>query len=159
MLEDDGFVLVGRITLQLPSSFLLQFDRPEARSWAPVIYAFRIGGEVVRIGKSESALSKRMNQWQTTVSDALAGEFQKGGTNPWETFEWRKRLQNHGQGELLALPTEKALLRRREKELIRRYDPPLCNDSPCARQRRPEAKSVKDVAAAKAYWQDLNRPS
>lgn len=161
LLEDDGFVLVGRITLQLPSTFIVNFDRLEAKSWAPVIYAFRIGGEVVRIGKSESALSKRMGEWERDVSRALAGEFRRGGTNPWEAFEWRRRLKEHGQGEFLALigPAEKAPLRRREKELIGRYDPPLCNDSPCARHRSREARTVKDVAKAKAYWQRLDRPS
>jgi hypothetical protein len=103
MLEDDGFVPVGRITLQPPSRFLVHFDLREAQSWGPVIYAFRIAGEVVRIGKSESTLKNRMDEWESGVSRALAGNFQKGSTNPWEAFEWRRRLTEHGHvGEFLA---------------------------------------------------------
>ena len=81
-LEDEGFVLVGGITLQPPASFLVHFDRAEAQSWGPALYAFRIGGEVVRIGKTESSLKNRINEWKRLVSSALAGNFQRGGTNP-----------------------------------------------------------------------------
>jgi hypothetical protein len=135
MLEDDGFVPVGRITLQLPSRFLVHFDRGDAQLWGPAIYAFRIAGEVVRIGKCESTLKDHMIMSQRLISRALDGNFQKGGTNPWEAFEYRKRLTEHPDGEFLARrgPTDE------KRALIRRYDPPLCNDSPCARSRPPEA--------------------
>ena len=155
-LENDGFVLVGRVTLEPPSTFSLHFDRSEHQDWQHVIYAFRIGGEVVRIGKTESALCKRMSQWQKDVSRALAGEFHKGGTNPWEAFEWRKRLTEHGRCDFLVRPPDESQGTRRERELIKKYDPALCNDSPCARRRPQVERSVKDVAAAKAYWQQLN---
>jgi hypothetical protein len=92
MLEDEGFVVVGRITLRPSDRFLVHFDRREAQSWGPAIYAFRVGGEVVRIGKTESTLKNRMNEWERLVSRALAGHFQKGGTNPFEAFEWRHAL-------------------------------------------------------------------
>lgn len=155
MLEDDGFILVGRITLELPSTFLVRFRRSEAQLWGPAIYAFRIGGEVVRIGKTESCLKIRMRQWERDVSRALAGDFRKGGANPWETFEWRQRLTEHGYAEFLA----RQGLTVEERSLIRRYDPPLCNDSRRARSRPPWARGVPDVAAAKAHWLELNRSS
>ena len=116
MLEDDGFILVGRITLEPPSTFLVRFRRAEAQLWGPAIYAFRIGGEVVRIGKTENCLKIRMRQWEKDVSRALAGDFRKGGTNPWETFEWRKRLTQHGDADFLA----RQGLTIEEKEFIRR---------------------------------------
>jgi len=155
MLENEGFVVVGRITLRPPDRFLVHFDRREAQSWGPAIYAFRVGGEVVRIGKTESTLKNRMNEWERLVSRALAGHFQKGGTNPFEAFEWRRRLTEHRSGEFLARsgPTDA------ERAFIRHYDPPLCNDSHCARLRPQRARSVKDVAVAEKYWKDLNRSS
>jgi hypothetical protein len=66
-------------------------------------------------------------------------------------------LIKHCHGEFLALkwPALKSLLGR-ERELIRCYNPPLCNDSPCARLRPPEARSVRNVAKAKKYWRKLN---
>ena len=96
-----------------------------------------------------------MRQWEDHVSDALRGIFHIGGTNPWEAFEWRRRLTEHPYGELLARPGPT----NEEKALIKHYNPPLCNDSPSARLRPPEARGVRNVRAAEAYWRLLNRPS
>lgn len=162
MLENHGFVLVGQITLELPAKFLIQFDNvPEALSWTPAIYAFRIGGEVVRIGKAWHILGERIRQWNKDVSRALAGEFRKGGTNPWEAFEWRRRLTECSPGEFLAQvgPSDKRSLGHRERELIRHYYPCLCNDSAYGRLRPPIAGSVKDIVKAKECWHSLNHSS
>ena len=159
MLEDDGFDFIGPVTLELPSKFLIQFQRvPDAQSWYPAIYAFRIGGVVVRIGKTQKKLGKRIAQWNRDVSRALAGDFHLGGTNPWEAFEWRRRLTEQARGEFFAQlgPADNKLLHHRERELINRYDPCLCNDTARARLRPPEARSVRDVAKAKQYWRSLN---
>ena len=133
----------------------------DAQSWAPTLYAFRIGGEVLRIGKTERELVKRVKQWNRDVSRALAGDFRKGGTNPWEAFEWRRRLTEHGPGEFLAQRwfSDRQKLRRRETELVNHYDPRLNNEGPSGRLRPQEARSVRNVAAAKAYWQRLNHLS
>jgi hypothetical protein len=152
MLEDDGFVLVGRVSLEAPSTLVVHFDRDDAKAWGPALYAFRIGGEVVRLGKTESKLKGRMVETERLVSRAMAGNFQLGGTNPWEAFEWRRRLTEHGSGELLARPGPTT----EERALIRRYDPPLCDDSPCARLRPPDARGVRKVVLATAYWRQLN---
>jgi hypothetical protein len=152
VLEDDGFVPIGRITLA-GGKFVVHFDRPEARSWGPVIYAFRIGGEVVRISKGESDLASAIRGWERNVSDALRGIFHLGGTNPWEALELRSRLTEHRYGEFLARRGATG----EKKALIKRYDPVLCNDSPCAKLRPPEARSVKNVALAVTYWGRLNR--
>ena len=138
-LEEDGFVLVGHISIRGESTFVVEFDvRKDAAWWPAVIYAFRIGNEVVRIGKSENTLRGRMKQWQRNVSRALAGNYGKGRTSPWEAGQWRRLLESR-QGELLALridPPDAELLKQREKELINSYDPLLCGDAPSYRLRR-----------------------
>src|SRR5436190_22606916 len=101
MLENDGFVLVGHVTFQPPARLIVHFDREDAKAWGPVLYSFRVGGEVIRLGKCESTLRGRMIEWERVVSRAWAGNFQKGGTNPWEAFEFRRRLIEHQYGELL----------------------------------------------------------
>ena len=159
MLEDDGFVRVGRVTLQPPSTVAIHIDQREAQSWGPAIYAFRMGGKVMRIGKTESTLKGSMLAHERYHSGALAGNFQKGGTNPWEAFELRRSLTEHDGGELWAWCGSKEAVRSKKRELIRRYDPPLINDSPCAGYRPPEARRVKDVAVATTYWRRLNNPS
>lgn len=93
-LEESGFVLVGRLMLDRLGRFPVCFDRRDAQSWAPAIYAFRIGGEIVRIGKCEHGLGRGMRQWGKNVSRALAGEFRKGGTTPWKAFEWRRTVDH-----------------------------------------------------------------
>ncbi len=159
-LEDNGFVIVGMIALDCPSAFRVHFYRPEAQSWKPAIYAFRVGGVVLRIGKCESDLIIRMRAWERDVSRALAGEFRLGATNPWEAFEWRKWLTTCGHGEFLAAlgPNDRAELRTLERELIEFYDPPLCNDGRCSRLRPAKARRVTDVSEAEDYWRELNLP-
>ncbi len=156
MPEDDGFACIGRITFQAPSTVAIHFDRREAQSWGPAIYAFRIGGEVMRIGKTESTLKGRMLEQERHHSRAMAGNFQKRATNPWKAFELRRRLIAHGGGELLAWRGSKENVRAKERILIRRYDPPLNNDSLGARSRPPEGRRVTDVAVAVVYWRQLN---
>jgi hypothetical protein len=41
MLEDHGFVLVGRISLELPNDVKVRFQQEKALSWGPALYAFR----------------------------------------------------------------------------------------------------------------------
>ena len=156
-LEDDGFDLVGRVCLGGSSKFVIDFDRlPEAGLWAPALYAFRIGNEVVRIGKA-ARLICRMDKWMQDVSLALNGDFHVGGTTPWEACEWRKRLKRQ-KGELWAQrgPADRKALHDRERELINRYDPPLGNDGPCARSRPPADRRVRNKVAAKRRWEQLN---
>jgi hypothetical protein len=155
-LDDKGFGPVGKICLQ-GSTFTVRFDSLEAQGWAPSLYAFKVGGKVLRIGKSEGPLLCRMHQWERLVSQALAGKFTLGGTNPWEAFKWREYLTQAGSGEFLAREVKQEEVRTLERELIRHYDPQLCNDSPCARQRPPEQRRVRDVREAEAYWRRLNK--
>lgn len=154
MLEDEDFIVVGTIRLRDQFSVAAKFDQHEAQGWSPAIYAFRIAGEVVRIG----ATGRRTlgdcvrDQWERLTSRALGGDFPKGGTNPWEAFEWRRRLREHGKGQLLA----RHGTLNEKRDLILKYDPPLNNDSPSAQSRPQEARGVHDTVAARLYWQRLN---
>jgi hypothetical protein len=122
MLEDEGSAPKGRAMLQAPSRFVVIFDRTDAEAWRPALYAFSIGYEVIRIGKTESTPKNRMMEWERLVSRAVSGTFQKGGTNPWEAFEWRRRLIEHRRGAvLLARRGSKGEVRTAERGLIRRY--------------------------------------
>jgi len=159
MLEDHGFVRVGRVTFQPPSTVAIHFDRREAESWGPAIFAFRMGDKVMRIGKTESTLKSAMLQHERLHSMAIGGHFQKGGTNPWEAFELRRSLIEHGGGELLAWRGSETDVRVKKRQLVRHYDPPLNNDSQCARSRPAEGRRVTDVVPALAYWRLLNNPS
>ena len=156
-LEDHGLVRVGWIANDPPSVFSVHFDLQEARSWQNAIYAFRIGGEVVRIGVA-AILVHRMHQWEKDLSRALAGEFRTGGPNPWEVYEYRRQLSEHHLGELWARkgPADRVLTVKEERKLILKHDPYLCNDGPSGRKRPPEARTVTDVFEAKAYWKRLN---
>lgn len=113
----------------------------------------------MRIGKTESTLKDRMRLHEPLHSRALSGDFRKGATNPWEAFELRRSLGEHGGGELLAWRGSKADVRLKERQLIKLYDPPLNNDSQCARSRPPERRRVTDVAVSIAYWNRFNNPS
>lgn len=156
-LTDDGFLRIGSIALDPPSTFSVHFDLNEARSWRNAIYAFRLGDNVVKIGVA-ALLVHRMLQWEKDLSRALAGDFRTGGPNPWETYEWRRRLTRHRIGEFWAQkgPSNRVAAVGQEKKLISKYDPPLCNDGPRGCKRPREARMVRNVAEAKAYWKQLN---
>ncbi len=156
-LEEDGFRRVGWIALGTPSTFSVNFDFDAARSWRNAIYAFRIGGAVVRIGVA-AILIQKMVQLEKDLSRALAGEFRTGGPNPWETYEWRRRLARHRIGEFWAQPgpANQALAARQERKLILKYDPCLSNDGPTGRKRPADQRMVRDIATAKTFWNELN---
>lgn len=158
MLEEEGFVSVGRVTFREPYHVEIAFDVLEAYDWAPVIYVFRFGGIVERIGTAQNSLGGRMREHQRDHSNALRGDFHTRRTNPWEACHLRTVLRRHGYGELLAwIGPSIREVKRRELELIRRYDPQLNNNSPSGRQREPRGRRVWDVAVAQGYWDELNR--
>jgi hypothetical protein len=65
------------------------------------IYAFLVGGEILRIGKSKEKLRVRLREWQRDVSNAFSGvSFKK--TPQDEANIWREMLAQHGSGQLFA---------------------------------------------------------
>ena len=156
-LENDGFLCVGAVAIGAVSNVSVHFDSVKAPDWQNAIYAFQIGGEVVKIGVA-AILVQRMHQLEKDLSQALAGHFRMGGPSPWETYEWRRRLNEYGMGELWAKrgPPNRVLALGEQRKLILKYDPCLCNDGPSGRKRPPSARVVRDVAEAKEYWKRLN---
>lgn len=149
----------GFFSRRVPTPFCFEIHiEPSFETWTPALYAFRVGGEVVRIGKTESqSLRKCFGVWEKSVSRALQGDFRRHSTTPYEAFEYRRLiLEQHKTGEVLARQEELIGLDARRRALIKDWDPYLCNDSCQGKQRAPERRAVNDIAAAKADWLLLN---
>jgi hypothetical protein len=130
-LEKCRFVRVGRITIN--PKFKISFERSDAEWWVCCVYAFKVGNEVLRIGKSERCcLSVRIGRWNQDVNFALQGHARKGGTSLEEAAEWRKALKK-AEGEFWAkriTPPDTNSLRKEERKLIGDFCPRLCHDLP-----------------------------
>ena len=94
-----GMRLLGRFHLR-DGGFAIDIEDDSLVAQDRCIYAFVLGGEIVRIGSSKAILRKRMKAWQRDVSKSMRGE--KSATPKWEAEEWRRRLQEHGPGEIWA---------------------------------------------------------
>jgi hypothetical protein len=166
MLQVDDLELIGRTEVQYLADYSARqyIDREEARSWEWTVYAHVIGDIAVRIGKCECSLEQSAKDWERLVSRAMNGDFQIGGTNPWEAYHWRRRLMECGGGKVLARrgrrleirsPEDKRgaqnALRRERSLLIKKYNPPLCHDTPTARKRPRVATGVRNLTDAKDY--------
>jgi hypothetical protein len=135
-LEDRGFVRVESLTIQ--PVFDISFDRQEAEWWVCCVYAFKVGNEVLRMGKSERCcLSVRIDRWNRDVRRAIADKVEVPAcTSLEEAAEWEKALKQ-ADGEFWAkriTPPNKELLRAEEKRLIREFCPRLCHDLPKERR-------------------------
>ena len=128
-LEEAGFFRVGHVKISPLSTFTVEYDiMPESEWWVCSLYAFRIRGEVVRIGKTEGVLRQRIAAWQRDVTSALNGRFHRGGTTRDEANEWKKLLPPNRRGDFLAMPILSPnvdVLRSRERQFVEEYDPPL----------------------------------
>jgi hypothetical protein len=128
-LEEAGFYRVGHVSISRPSEFTVKYDfMPEAEWWVCSLYAFRIKGKVVRIGKTEGVLRQRIAAWQRDVTRALNGKRRKGGTTPQEAADWKRLLPAGRHGDFLAMPILSPnvdVLRSKERQLVEEYGPPL----------------------------------
>ena len=135
-LEKCGFIRVGRIAIK--PKFDISFENTEAYWWVCCLYAFKVGNEVLRIGKTERrCLSVRIDQWNSDVKAALQGVTKRGGTPLEEAREWSRYLAKR-DGEFWAkqiLPRDIASLRKEERKHIRSFCPRFCRDLP--RECRP----------------------
>lgn len=132
-LEDDGFAVVGHINISPEKQFVINFDaHPEAEWWECCLYAFRVGCEVIRIGRTQEVLHNRIREWMKDVTRALDGVFVPHHTSLDHAAFLRVVLKRRS-GELLARriePTNVNLLRVQERVLIREFRPILCDDAP-----------------------------
>ena len=164
LLEVDGFVEIGRFRIEA-GRFIYGFTNTEARTWLYSVYAW-VGladdGLVLRIGKAEGRLEKRIAAYKRSLDDAMSdrlgpGEFFLGDTQPWEREGWIAYASAPPGGLLyarqIASPTgadadTAATLEQLERGLIRRYDPPLCGVSPAGRSRKKAWVAERGIAVA-----------
>lgn len=127
-LEEAGFSHVGHVWISDQRAFTVEYDLiPEAEWWVCSLHAYRIRGEVVRIGKS-LFLRQRIAAWQRDVTNALNGKFRRGATTQAEANEWANRLVPNLRGDFFAmriLPPDIKVLRSKERQLVCEYDLPL----------------------------------
>lgn len=127
-LEEIGFYVVGHVWIS-DSKFVIKYDvMPEAEWWVCSLYAFRVRGKVVRIGKTEGVLRQRIKAWQKDVSRALNGEHRNGGTPKHEADDWKRLLPRGRRGDFLAMPIvlpSVDVLRSKEKRYVKEYKPLL----------------------------------
>jgi len=64
------------------------------------IYAFLVGGQIVRIGSSKGRLAKRLRAWQNDISRALQGR--KSPAPQIEADKWRALLLEYGVATIYA---------------------------------------------------------
>jgi hypothetical protein len=141
-LEDDGFQPIGWFEILDSRICQIHFNPQNIQGWEFAIYlfaSFRDGGKALRIGKSENyELAKRLIDWPCMVGDALSEKIfgkkmkYKGGTPPWEASGWLEYAPPYGL--LFGQQIESREVQyAKERELITRYDPPLCNDGATGR--------------------------
>jgi len=128
-----GMKRIGFVHLN-DARFNVTLTIPNAGEFERCIYAFVVGGEILRIGSSKGKLKTRLNAWQNDVSNALASRSFR--TPASEAAIWKESLEKHGTGELFAragtiatTPVgELNLYMLEEKVLIGRHEPRCCND-------------------------------
>lgn len=80
--------------------FVIEVIDEDTAALEKCIYAFVVGGEIVRIGSSKARLGHRMKIWQRDVTRRLGGH--PSSTPPWEAAAWKERLIRHGGGAVYA---------------------------------------------------------
>ena len=166
-LTADGFRRIGHFSIEGPV-FSYQIEVAEARSWLFSIYAwvsFEAGGTIMRIGKSEGELARRIHEYQnslnTLANHIMSGRLgpntcYSGDTRPWELEGWRGYTVPFDGGLIFAkqLPPQhhalhaKRALEIEELRLIRTHNPPLNGTSRAGRARRKEWTAINGPAIA-----------
>jgi hypothetical protein len=142
-LSADLFVKIGAFEI-IGRKFHLNIEYEGASEWASSVYAWVVvgsGGVVLRIGKCEDRLQKRLAQYKNSLeavmSDRLRpNEYFKGDTKPWERELWLEFAGYPGAGMIFARSVPSQMLRAVERDLISRYNPLSCGDAPAGRFRR-----------------------
>jgi hypothetical protein len=95
-----GFVHIGRIELLNDSTVLIKIELAKATKWVKPIYAFVVGGEIKRVGRSRFPLDVRFSDWSRNLTNALKGL--KSPISEGEARAWRECLHKHNGGEVYA---------------------------------------------------------
>ena len=80
--------------------FVIDNKDPDKVKREECIYAFLIGGKVVRVGSSKAPLDSRLKNYERHITHALKGE--KSPTPASEAKKWRKSLPAGREGIIYA---------------------------------------------------------
>ena len=163
-LRGDGFGPYGQITWD-PRARKMRITPhldENSRTQPFALYAFMIGNVIVRIGKYEGRVSARIqwradiiNKWFAEIRTSLDNRYQcaeahlaykskpgkkHDGLSPGEPPRWRHWFEEHGNNEgtvwVLGMRSHEALAKR-EKELRKKYRPPIDATFSRCRKRSP----------------------
>ncbi len=94
-----GLKRVARVRLA-DRELIIKITDPDAVKLQKCIYAFLIGGEVVRVGSSKAPLQGRLRNYERHITNAL--HHKKSPTPDEEAKKWRKLLRGGTSGEIYA---------------------------------------------------------
>ncbi len=131
ILASYGMICIGTVQI-IEDRFVITIPADSVANMDHCIYAFLIGGEILRIGKSKDPLRARLRSWEHDVSDALANIAFR--TPAAEAAVWKAMLAKHGvghifarKGSLVTTPVgELNAYLSEEETLIDRHRPRLC---------------------------------
>jgi hypothetical protein len=98
-LSEYGLVPVARVRI-VDQTFVIEITNQEIAQLPKCIYAFLVGGTIVRIGSSKAILRTRFKSWERDLTNALNGR--KSRTADWEAKAWNEELGRHGGGVIFA---------------------------------------------------------
>lgn len=98
-LSEYGFLPVATVRIT-NCSFEIETTDEELVQKDKCIYAFLVGGEVIRIGSCKRPLARRLKDWERDVTKALKGE--KSHTPDKEASVWKDEMRRHGHGTVFA---------------------------------------------------------
>ena len=99
ILSEYGLVPIASVSI-VDREFRIVVTDPEAVRREKCVYAFLVGGTILRIGSSKGVFAKRLKAWQRDITNALNGR--KSPAPDWEATEWDKELNLHGSGTIYA---------------------------------------------------------
>ena len=98
-LKKYGLKPVARVHLA-DRELIIDITDPETVKLRKCVYAFLMGGEVVRIGSSKSPLENRLKDYTRDISNALKGK--KSPAPDQEARKWKERLPAGSSGVIYA---------------------------------------------------------
>jgi hypothetical protein len=103
-LIDYGMEKVAEIRATAVNAFDIILSKAEARTWEKVVYAYVIGGKIMRIGSSKGRFGQRLRASIRHIGGRLQNPESKSPTPGWEANEWKELLDAAGIGYVYARP-------------------------------------------------------
>jgi hypothetical protein len=97
-----GMKKVAEVRIADGSRFAISITDTVLASLETCIYAFLVGGKIMRIGSSKAPLWKRLRSWERLVTARWQNPDGPSDTPQWEADGWRKCLEDYGCGEIHA---------------------------------------------------------